>query len=67
MRRVSARTAGVLLNKSMELSQEVYLAMLSRGFRGEIHLLTDFRMKVRDYAGLAAFLCAASLAAWIGR
>ena len=66
-RRVTARTAGVLLSKSIELSQEVYLAMLSRGFRGEIHLLADFRMKARDYAGLAAFLCAGSLAAWLGR
>ncbi len=66
-RRVTARTAGVLLSKSMELSQEVYLAMLSRGFRGEIHLLTDFRMKARDYGGLAAFLCVGCFAAWIGR
>lgn len=66
-RRVFARTAGVLLSKSMELSQDVYLAMLSRGFRGEIYLLSDFRMKARDYAGLAAFLCVGCLAAWIGR
>jgi cobalt/nickel transport system permease protein len=66
-RSVSARTAGVLLSKSMELSQEVYLAMLTRGFRGEIHVLTNFRMKARDYAGLAAFICLGCLAAWIGR
>lgn len=66
-RRVAARTAGVLLSKSMELSQDVYLAMLSRGFRGEVQLLTDFKMKMRDFAGLAAFLCAACLAVWTGR
>ena len=66
-RRVTARTAGVLLSKSMELSQEVYLAMISRGFRGDIQLLTEFRMKARDYAGLAAFLCVGCLASWIGR
>ena len=66
-RRVAARTAGVLLSKSMELSQEVYLAMISRGFRGDIQLLTEFRMKARDYAGLAAFLCVGCLASWIGR
>ncbi len=66
-RRVAARTAGVLLSKSMELSQDVYLAMLSRGFRGEVRLLADFKMKMRDYAGLAAFLCVGCLAAWIGR
>jgi cobalt/nickel transport system permease protein len=66
-RRVTARTAGVLLSKSMELSQEVYLAMLSRGFRGEVRLFTDFRMKLRDYLGLTAFLGVGCLAAWVGR
>ena len=66
-RRVASRTAGALLSKSMELSQEVYLAMLSRGFRGEVHLLNDFKMRMRDYAVLAAFLGAGCLAAWIGR
>jgi cobalt/nickel transport system permease protein len=66
-RRVTARTAGVLLSKSMELSQEVYLAMLSRGFRGDIRLLTDFRMRLPDYIGLTAFLFVGGLAAWIGR
>jgi cobalt ECF transporter T component CbiQ len=66
-RRVTAGTAGVLLSKSMELSQEVYLAMLSRGFRGDIRLLTDFRMRARDYAGLITFLFIGGFAAWVGR
>jgi energy-coupling factor transporter transmembrane protein EcfT len=51
----------------MELSQEVYLAMLSRGFRGDIRLLTDFRMRARDYAGLITFLFIGGFAAWVGR
>jgi cobalt ECF transporter T component CbiQ len=66
-RKMTARTAGVLLSKSVDLSHEVYLAMLSRGFRGEVRLLTDFRLKPRDYAGLAAFGAASCLAVWIGR
>jgi energy-coupling factor transporter transmembrane protein EcfT len=66
-RKMTARTAGVLLSKSIELSHEVYLAMLSRGFRGEVHLLTEFRMKPRDYAGLTAFLFIGCLAVWVGR
>ena len=33
-RRMTARTAGVLLSKSIDLSNDVYLAMQSRGFRG---------------------------------
>lgn len=65
-RRMTARTAGVLLSKSIELSHEVYLAMIARGFHGEIRLLADFRLKARDYAMLTAFLLAAATAAWMG-
>jgi cobalt/nickel transport system permease protein len=66
-RKMTTRTAGVLLSKSIELSHEVYLAMLSRGYRGEIHLLTDFRLRPRDYMALTAFLMTAGLAMWVGR
>ncbi len=66
-RRITARTAGVLLSKSIELSNEVYLAMQSRGFRGEIRILSDFRMRPWDYFGLTAFLIAGIVSAWIGR
>jgi len=45
----------------------VYLAMLSRGFRGEVRLLTDFRLQPRDYVGLTAFLFTGCLAVWMGR
>jgi cobalt/nickel transport system permease protein len=66
-RRVTARTAGVLLGKSIELGNEVYLAMQSRGFRGDIRVLSDFHMRSWDYLGLAAFLIAGSFSAWMGR
>lgn len=66
-RRMMARTAGVLLSKSIELSHEVYLAMLSRGFDGEVHVLSDFRMNPRDYFALSLFIVAAAAAAWVGR
>ncbi len=66
-RKMTARTAGVLLSKSIELSHEVYLAMVSRGFRGEVWILTEFRLKPRDYAGLTAFLFVGCLAVWMGR
>jgi cobalt ECF transporter T component CbiQ len=64
-RRMAARTAGVLLSKSVDLSNDVYLAMQSRGFRGEVRVLSDFRMKPLDYAGLSAFLCASVVAVWM--
>ncbi len=57
-RHMAARTAGVLLSKSVSLSNEVYLAMQSRGFRGDIQVLSDFRLTMWDYCGLLAFLLA---------
>lgn len=66
-RRMAARTAGVLLSKSIDLSNDVYLAMASRGFRGEVQLLNEFRMRAWDYCGLFAFLSAAAVAVWAGR
>ena len=64
---MAARTAGVLLSKSIEVSNEVYLAMQSRGFRGDIRILSDFHMRSWDYFGLAVFLLVGSLSVWIGR
>jgi cobalt/nickel transport system permease protein len=66
-RQMTARTAGVLLSKSVALSNEVYLAMESRGFRGDVQILSDFRMTMWDYLGLLLFLLAAVLAVWMGR
>lgn len=66
-RRMTARTAGVLLSRSVELSNEVFLAMQSRGYRGEVNILSEFRMRARDYVGLVAFLACGGIAVWIGR
>jgi len=66
-RRMATRTAGVLLSKTMALSNEVYLAMQSRGFRGEVPVLSDFRLTMWDFVGLIAFLLAGGGAAWMGR
>lgn len=66
-RQVAARTAGVLMSKSMELGHDVYLAMVSRGFTGDARVLTEFRMRARDYIALASFLCAAAVAIYFGR
>jgi cobalt ECF transporter T component CbiQ len=65
-RRMAAATAGVLLQKSLLYSEEVYLAMQSRGFRGEAYTLHDFRMKRRDWLAGAAFAVASGLAFWEG-
>jgi energy-coupling factor transporter transmembrane protein EcfT len=41
--------------------------MLSRGFRGDVRLLTDFRFQPRDYVGLTAFFLTACVVVWMGR
>jgi len=66
-RHMAARTLGVLLSKSVGLSNEVYLAMRSRGFRGDVQILSDFQLTMWDFCGLLAFLLAGGIAVWMGR
>lgn len=66
-RRLAGASVGVLLSKSIQLSGDVYLAMLSRGFRGEIYTLDDFQMHVRDWIALVGLLAVAVSAFWLGR
>jgi energy-coupling factor transporter transmembrane protein EcfT len=66
-RRVTSRTAGVLLSKSVELSNEVYLAMQSRGFRGDAQVLVNRELRRADYFALGGFATMAALCAWVGR
>lgn len=62
--RMIAAAVGVLLAKAFHLSSEVHLAMISRGYRGELHLLDDFRTRPRDYLALSLALAAPILIAW---
>jgi cobalt ECF transporter T component CbiQ len=66
-RRLAAASVGVLLSKSFQLSNDVYMAMQSRGFRGEVYTLDEFRMQRRDWFSLAGFVLAAGAALWLGR
>lgn len=66
-RRLAAASAGVLLEKTLDMSAEVHLAMQARGYRGEIRLLDDIEMRRNDWLRLAAFAAAAILAMWLGR
>jgi len=66
-RKLAAASIGVLLSKSFYLNQEIYLAMQSRGFRGEVYSLDEFSMKRRDWLALIVFLSVALLAFWLGR
>ncbi len=65
-RRIMIAGAGVLLNKSFHLANEVFLAMQSRGYRGEHFILDEFRLQWCDgVAGVVIVVLAAS-AVWFG-
>ena len=66
-RRLATSAVGVLLSKSFQLSGDVHLAMQSRGFRGEVHVLPDFRARTIDWCWLAGFAMLAAAALWWGR
>ena len=55
--------AGVLLGKTMALSNEIYSAMEARGFRGEFPLLDRLRFGRVDAAAVVAYLCCAAATA----
>lgn len=65
-RRTTAAAAGVLLDRSMRLSEEVFFAMQSRGFRGDVRVIDEFRMRRRDWAALAGFAALTTLFIWSG-
>jgi cobalt/nickel transport system permease protein len=66
-RRWAVASIGVLLEGTFALSSEIHLAMLARGFRGEVDTLDDFRTRPHDWVMLVAFLGAAAAACGFGR
>jgi cobalt/nickel transport system permease protein len=66
-RKVAAASAGVLMSKTFDLSNEVYLAMQSRGFSGDVSVLDEFQIRNFDWAMLTAFALVSIAAFWLGR
>lgn len=66
-RRLANAAAGVLLSKTLQLSEDVYLAMRSRGFQGEVYALDEFQTRWFDWVALFLFAGVAALAVWFGR
>lgn len=58
------RALTTTLAKSQHLSEEVYLAMVSRGYQGEILVLNEFRVKRRDILWAVFAIAAASIIIW---
>ncbi len=66
-RRAATASGGVLMSKTIQLSGDVYLAMRSRGFQGEVYVLDEFQTHWFDWAVLAVFITMAFLGFWFGR
>jgi len=66
-RRSVIGSLGVLLGKSLQLSNEVHLAMLARGFRGEVWTMDEFMMRTRDWIALTALIALVIITLWLGR
>jgi cobalt/nickel transport system permease protein len=60
-RRWIGGTLGNLMSRSFKMSNDVYAAMLARGFTGEMRAYSTFRMTARDWLLLAASILLASL------
>jgi cobalt/nickel transport system permease protein len=57
---------GVLMNRSLRMSEDVYQAMLARGFQGEMRTIDDHRMRAADWLLLAISLLTATAATYVG-
>jgi cobalt/nickel transport system permease protein len=60
------RSAGTTLVKTQHLSEEVYLAMLSRGYRGETRSIEDNNCTSRDLIWVVFSLMTSALLVWKG-
>jgi cobalt/nickel transport system permease protein len=40
---------GYTLIRSLDMSEKVHMAMMSRGFNGDVHIMQEFKMQNRDY------------------
>ena len=60
-------SVGVLMSRSLRMSEDVYQAMLARGFQGEMQTIDDYRMRPADWLLLAASVLVAAAIGASGR
>lgn len=58
---------GYTLIKTLDMSDKVHKAMMSRGFTGDVKILHDYRLRARDYTGLVCALSFSVLLILISR
>jgi cobalt/nickel transport system permease protein len=62
-----AGRVGALFRRSIQLSGEVHLAMVARGYQGEVKILRDFRLRRRDFLWMGFCIVLAGLFIGLGR
>ncbi|MDB5078632.1 MAG: Cobalt transporter component CbiQ [Chloroflexi bacterium] len=62
-----AGSVGNLMNRSFKMSNDVYSAMLARGFTGETRSFNTFRMEGRDWTALFLTIGVAAAAVFVQR
>jgi cobalt/nickel transport system permease protein len=65
-RRWISGTMGNLMSRAFKMSNDVYAAMLARGFSGEMRALTFYRMASADWAALGGAMVLATTAVLFG-
>ena len=65
-RRWISGTMGNLMSRAFKMSNDVYAAMLARGFSGEMRALTFYRMAAADWAALGGAVAVAATAVLFG-
>lgn len=66
-RRWMASTGGALVGKSLKMSEDVYMAMVARGFAGEIRSIDNFKTRDCDWLFAGMVLVLASVALMVDR
>ncbi len=62
-----ASQMGSVLSKSLLISEEVYSAMLSRGYTKEVRILDTFRLKKADYLWMCFSIMTTAFILWLNR
>ncbi len=66
-RRWIGGTMGNLVGRAFKMSNDVYAAMVARGFTGEVRVYSTYRMRLADWFALASALAVAVIAVLAGR
>jgi len=66
-RRWITRSMGALMSRSFKMSNDVYAAMLARGFTGQIRTYSSYRMQTADWLALLATCVLAAATLPVGR